>query len=212
MNKLIQAYNTKFSPCPCPQNPSQNSSNNITNYQHYQNFISYQHCPNYTMTKKKKKYNNSKMLQSQHYNMINHTMPQIPTRSHNKMTMSHYQTFKQAWNNIFTNKETKQNLTLMSKWEYGEWVLGSWRGLSSSFHSNDGWYFLPWEVRKEGPLEESDILMHSKDGFENGFHQKQVCSKSAQEHKDLKKYWGRWVKEGWVKFFFLILFYFIFLF
>ena len=59
------------------------------------------------------------------------------------------------------------------------------------------WYFLPWEVRKEGPLEEDDILMQRKYGFENGFRQKWVCSKSAQEHKDLEKYWGRGVKGGW---------------
>ena len=37
-----------------------------------------------------KKYNTSKMFQSQDYNEINHTMPQITTRSHNKMTMSHH--------------------------------------------------------------------------------------------------------------------------
>ena len=63
--------------------------------------------------------------------------------------------------------------------------------------SNDGAYFLPWEVRKEGPFEKDDILVQRKDGFENGFHQKWVCSKSAQEHKDLEKYWGRGVKGGW---------------
>ena len=38
MNKFIQAYNTKFSLCPCPKNLSQNSSNNITNYLHYPKF------------------------------------------------------------------------------------------------------------------------------------------------------------------------------
>ena len=86
-----QAYTTNFSRLQCPQNSSQNSSNNITNYQHCQNSISHQHCPDYTMTKR---YNTSKMLQSQHYNMINHTMPQIPTRSHNNtMTMSQHQIF-----------------------------------------------------------------------------------------------------------------------
>ena len=166
-----------------PYNPSQSSSNNITNCQHCRNPISHQHCPNYTMTKK---CNTSKILQSQHYNMTKHTMPQIPTRSHKKMTMSHHQTFNEAWNNIFPNKETKEKLTLMSMWEYAAWVLGSWRSPSSSFHSNDGAYFLPWEVRKEGKFEKDDILVQRKDGFENGFHQKWVCSKRAQEHKDLE--------------------------
>ena len=67
-----------------------NSSNNITNYQCCQNSISYQHCPNYTMTKR---YNITKMLQSQDYNVINHTMPQISTRAHNNpITISQHQT------------------------------------------------------------------------------------------------------------------------
>ena len=39
----------KFFTMSMPQNLSQNSSDNITNYQHYQNSISHQHCPNYTM-------------------------------------------------------------------------------------------------------------------------------------------------------------------
>ena len=72
-------------------------------------FMSHQHCPSYTMTKK---YNNSKMLQNQDYNIINHTMPQIPTRAHNKMTISQHQTFNEAWkmfHNIFPNKQTKKN-------------------------------------------------------------------------------------------------------
>ena len=80
-------------------------------------------------------------------------------------------------NNIFTNKETKEKLTFKSMWECGAWVLGSWRSPSSSFHSNDGWYFFPWEVRKEGPLEEDDILVQRKDGFENGFHKNGCVAK-----------------------------------
>ena len=93
--KLIQQTSqitniAKTSQFLCPNNPSKKSSNNITNYQHCRNSISHQHCPHYTMTKR---YNISKMLQSQHYNMINHTMPQIPTRSHNTMTMSQHQIF-----------------------------------------------------------------------------------------------------------------------
>ena len=41
--------------------------------------------------------------------------------------------------------------------------------------------------KKEGPLEEEDILVQRKEGFENGFHRKWVCSKSSQEHKGSKK-------------------------
>ena len=71
----------------------------------------------------------------------------------------------------------------------------SWGLEEAPPHSNDGWYLLPWEVRKEGPLEEDDILMQRKDEFENGFYQKWVCSKSAEEHKDLKNIeGGEWRK------------------
>ena len=193
MNIFIHAYNTNFSQCPCPQNPSQNSSNNITNYQHCQNSISHQHCPNYAMTKKttlpkcsKAKITTWSIIQCLKFQQYQTIKWQCLTI---KLSMKHETTFCQT-------KEPKKKLTLTSMWEYGAWVLGSWRS-PSSFHSNDGCYFLPREVRKNGPLEEDDILMQRKDGFENGFHQKWVCSKSSQEHKDLKKYWGRWVKEGW---------------
>ena len=80
-------------------------------------------------------------------------------------------------NKIFPNKETKEKLTLKSMWECEAWVLGSWRSPSLLFHSNHGWYFFPWEVRKEGPLEEDDILVQRKDGFENGFHKNGCVAK-----------------------------------
>ena len=102
----------------CPQNSSQNSSNNITNYQHCQNSISHQHCPDCTMTKR---YNISKMLQTQHYNMINHTMPQITTRSHNNtMTMSQHQ--------IFNSKSQILNST--SKFSHPKFPIPKFRTLS----------------------------------------------------------------------------------
>ena len=134
------------------------------------------------------------MLQNQHYNMINHTIPQIPTRKHNKTTMSHHQIFNETWNNIFPSKETKEKLTLMSIWEYGAWVLGSWRSPSSSCQ----WIiFLTMKSKKRGSIGRRRHVDAKKNGFENGFHQKYVCGKSAKKHKDLKKYWGRWMREGW---------------
>ena len=102
------------------------------------------------------------MLQNQHYNMINHTIPQIPTRTHNEMTMSHHQTFNETWNKIFPSKETKEKLTLMSIWEYGAWVLGSWRSPSSSCQSNVGSYFLPWKVRKKDLVEKKTFWCKEK--------------------------------------------------
>ena len=99
------------------------------------------------------------------------------------MTISHLETFNETCNNIFPSKETKEKLTLVSTWQYGAWVLGSWRRPSSSCHSNDGSYFLPWEARKEGPLEEKAILMQRKWVLENGFHQKWVWDENAQNMK-----------------------------
>ena len=99
------------------------------------------------------------------------------------MTISHHETFNETCNNIFPNKETKEKLTLVSTWQYGAWVLGSWRSPSSSCHSNVGSYFLPWEARKEDPLEEEAILMQRKWVLENGFHQKWVWDENAKNTK-----------------------------
>ena len=62
------------------------------------------------------------MFQSLHYNMINHTMPQISTKSHNKMTMSHHQIFNEAWNNIFP-KQRNQRKTHIDV-QVGIWSMG----------------------------------------------------------------------------------------
>ena len=140
MNLFNQAHTKKISQLQCPQNPSQNSFNNITYCQHYQNSMSYQHCSRLHHV-------NSKCPQSQDYNMINHTMPQISKRAHNnKMTMSQHQTLNEAWTKkISQKKKKKKKLTLKSMWECGAWVLGSWRIPSSSFFSSDGWYFFSHE-------------------------------------------------------------------
>ena len=119
--------------------------------------------------------------------MINHTMH--PKFQNNQMTKSHYETFNETCNIIFPSKETKEKLTLVSTWQYGAWVLVSWRSSSSSFQSNVGSYFLPWKVRKEDPLEE-DIFYAKKNGFENGFHQKWVwwkCSKTQGSKEILRE-------------------------
>ena len=191
MNKFIQAYNTNFSLCPCPKNPSQNSSNNITNYLHYPKFYKPPTLSKLHHDQKKKKRKNTTLQKCSKTNITTWSIIQCPKFQQDHTTKWQCLTIKLSMKHeatLFQTKKTKEKLTLISMWEYGAWVLGSWRIPSSSFHSNDGWYFLPWEVRKEGPLEESDILMQWKDGFESGFHQKWVCSKSAQEHKDLKKY------------------------
>ena len=165
MNKFIQAYNTKFSLCPCPKNLSQNSSNNITNYLHYPKFYK---PPTLSKLHHDQKYNTSKMFQGQDYNMINHTMPQIPTRSHNKMTMSHHQTFNETWSNILLNKETKGKTHLdvhVRIWSMGLGVLKE-PLLIITFK----WWliFLAMRSKKRGSIGRRWHFDARKDGFENG--------------------------------------------
>ena len=109
-----------------------------------------------------KKKHTSRMLQSQHSKHDqSHNAPKIL-----KVTISHH-----------------EKLTLVSTWQYGAWVLGSWRSPLSSFQSNVGSYFLPWEARKEDPLEEEAILMQRKWVLKNGFHQKWARDENAQNTK-----------------------------
>ena len=173
--------------------PSQISSNNITNYQHCQNSISHQHCPSYTMIKNKNFKNAPKptLQHDQSYNTPNSNKNTTKWQCLTiKFSMKHETTFFQA-------KKPKEKLTLMSMWEYGARVLGSWRSPSSSCQSNVGSYFLPWKVRKEDPLEEEDILMQRKMGLKMGSTKNGCVAKVLKKHKDLKKYWGRWMREGW---------------
>ena len=44
-------------------------------------------------------------------------------------------------------------------------------------------HILPWEARKEDPLEEEAISMQRKWVLENGFHQKRVCDENDQNTK-----------------------------
>ena len=118
MNIFIQTYNTNFLQCPCPQNPSQNSPNNITNYQHYQNSMSHQHCPNYTIINQinttlqkcsKAKITTWSIIKCPKFQLEHTTKWQCLTI---KLSMKH-------GNNIFPNKETKEKITLKSMWECG---------------------------------------------------------------------------------------------
>ena len=110
MNIFIQAYDTKFSKCQCFQNPSQNSSNNITNYQHCQNSISHQHCPSYTMIKNKH-FKNAPKPTLQHDQSYNTPNSNKNTQQNDNVTIKfsikHETTFFQA-------KKPKEKLTLMS--------------------------------------------------------------------------------------------------
>ena len=97
MNVFIQTHTNKFFKISMPPKSKPKFIQQHDKLPTLAKFMSHQHCPSYTMNKK---YNDSKMLQSQDYNMVNHAMPQISTRPHNNtMTMSQHQilngTFKQ---------------------------------------------------------------------------------------------------------------------
>ena len=80
-----------------PQNPNQNSSNNITNYRHCQYSISHQHCPNCTMiTKKITLQECSKAKIFKHDQSHND-----PKFQNNQMTISHHATFNETCNKFF---------------------------------------------------------------------------------------------------------------
>ena len=136
-----------------------------------------------------RKKHTSRMLLSQHSKHDqSHNAPKI-----SKVIISHHVTFNKTCNNILPSKETKE--TLVSTWQYGAWVLGSWRSPSLSCHSNIGSYFLPWEVRKEDLLEEEAILMQREWVLENGFHQKWVHDEMLKNTRIWRDIYG----DGWGK-------------
>ena len=135
------------------------------------------YCPSYTMP-------NSLTIQKCLKSNITtwSTIPcKISTRANNhQMKISEHEAYNKTWNQQISQQrnQEKEKLTLKSILECGAWVLGSWRGPSSSFHSRDGWYCFPLKVRKEGPQE--DAIVNAKKngglemGFKNGFVVKKV--------------------------------------
>ena len=120
-------------------------------------------------------------------------MSKIPTKTNNKMTMSHHNVLNKTWNQQIYQQQKKSkkwaHLEILFGWVWS-WEFRSWRSPSSSFHSRDGWYFFPLKVRKVGPWE--DAMEMQRWRFENGFQKKKkgFC-KDDQELKDLKKiFWG----------------------
>ena len=103
-----------------------------------------------------KELNNSKMPQNKksrwpHKDFHpNHTISKNSHKSKQQhMTTPHHKILNKTWNQQIYQQKTKNELTLKSFLdECGAWLLGSWRSPSSSFHSRDGWYFFPLNVRK----------------------------------------------------------------
>ena len=193
MNIFIQAHNTKFSQIQCPQNPSQNSSNNITDYQHYQNFISHQHCPSYTMIKNKH-FKNAPKPTVQHDQSYNASNSNKRTQQNDNVSPSNFQwNMKQHFSKQRNQRKTHLDVHLRI-WSMGFRVLTK---LLFIMPIKCLIIFLITKSKKIGSFGRRRHFDAKKNGFENGFHQKWECGKRAQEHKDLKKYWGRWMREGW---------------
>ena len=125
-----------------------------------------------------KKYNTSKMLQSQHYNMINHTMPQTPTITQqndnglpSNFQWSMEQHFSRQINQIKTHLDVH-----VRKWSMGLGVLKE----PLLIMPIKCWIiFLAMKSKKRGSIRRRRHFGAKKNGFENGFHQKWVCGKSA---------------------------------
>ena len=127
------------------------------------------------------------MLQSQDYNVINHTLPQIPTSAHNKMAMSHDQTFNEAWKQNFSKQRNQRKTHLevhVGMWSMGLGVLKE-PLLIIPFKS---WMiFLSMRSKKRGSIGRRWHFGAKKRWVWKWVLQKWVCSKSGQEHKNLKK-------------------------
>ena len=131
----------------------------------------------------------SRMIQSQHFQTWSIT--QCPQNF--QTTKWQYLTMKLSMKHataLFPAKKPKKTHlgVYMTIWSMGP---RSWRSPSSSCHSNVGSYFLPWEARKEDPLEEEAILIQRK-----WVSPKMGVWWKCSKHKDLKKYWRRWMRKG----------------
>ena len=113
-----------FSQCQYSQNLNQNSYNKITIYPHCQKFHELPILSKLHHDKKKIKKNTPRMLQNQLITQC----PQIVTTKWQyltmKLSMEHETIFFQAKKP--KKKKKKKNLTLVSTWQYGAWVLESW--------------------------------------------------------------------------------------
>ena len=163
--------------------------------------MSHQHCPNFTMPNnstiqkcpKAKITTWSQEFPAKSYNVHNFNKSK-QQQNDNVSTSSSQQNMKLA--NLPT-KKPKNELTLKSFLECGAWVLEEPFFLIPF----KGWViFFPIKRKKGRPIGRCHCQCKKKkkkknEGLEMGF-KKWVCSKDDQEHKDLKNYWGRWMKAS----------------
>ena len=143
------------------------------------------------------------MPQGQDYNMIMRISN--PTMQYAKFQQEQITTKWQCLNtklpakheiNKFPNKEIQK---MSSPWspfwsvEHGSWGLGG-ALLPHSIQGMDD--IFPIKSKKEWPIGRCYCQCKKKNGgLEMGF-KKWVCSKDGQEHKNLKRYWERWMKAS----------------
>ena len=177
---------TNFSHCQYSQNLNQNSSNNITIYPHCQNPTSYQHCPNCTMIKNKKKIkkkNTPRMLQNQLITQC----PKLQQPNDNISPSNFEWNMKQHFSMKRNQRKTHLGVYMTIR-SIGPSVL---KKPMLIMPIKCGITFFTIKSKKRGSLGWRSHL----DAKKNGFHLKWVCGENAKKHKDLKKYWWRWMRE-----------------
>ena len=188
-----QAYTTNFSQSQFPKIQAKIHSTTS----HSTNIAKIHDTPTLFKLHHDQKIQQFKMLQSQDYNMINHTMPQISIGAHNKMTMSRHQTLNGTWKQHFfqTKKQRKTHLEV----NFRMWSIGFGVLKEPLFFIPFKWWmiFLPMKSKKRRPIGRGWHFCAKKREDWKWVSQKWVCSKNGQKHKDLKKYWRGWVKGSW---------------
>ena len=116
--------NPKFSQCQYSQSPNQNLSNNITIYLRCQNSKSHQHCPNCTITIKKRKIHYKNATKPTFPNITNPTMP--PKFQNNQMKNISPWNFQWNMQQYFSKQRNQRKTHLgvyMTIWSMGPTVL-----------------------------------------------------------------------------------------
>ena len=109
----------------------------------------------------------------------------------NKNNNAHHKVLNQARNQQINQQKQKNELTLKSLVDgYGAWLIGSWRSSSSSFHSIDGSYLFPRNVRNLGGPEGKAMEDKKDEGLKMGL--KIGLFKDTKKLKDLKRISRRW--------------------
>ena len=113
------------------------------------------------------------------------------------MTMSQHQTFNEASKQHFPKQRNKRKAHL--EVHVGMWSIGLGVLKEPFFIIPFKWWmiFLSIKSKKRRPIGRGWQCCAKKRGVWKWVSQKWVCSKNAEKHKDMKKYWRGWVKGSW---------------